>query len=68
MENIIAFASMTNAMKAKDMLRQNGISARLIRTPAQGLLRLQLVGAQKLYARRGAASNEKHSLQGDICG
>ncbi len=34
MENIIAFASMTNAMKAKDMLRQNGISARLIRTPA----------------------------------
>ena len=34
MENIIAFASMTNAMKAKDVLRQNGISARLIRTPA----------------------------------
>lgn len=34
MENIITFASMTNAMKAKDTLRQNGISARLIRTPS----------------------------------
>ena len=35
MENIITFASMTNAMKAKEILRAGGISSRVIRTPAR---------------------------------
>ena len=34
MENIITFASMTNAMKAKELLRSHKIPARMIRTPA----------------------------------
>lgn len=35
MENIITFASMTNAMKAKELLRSNNIPTRMIRTPAR---------------------------------
>ena len=35
MENIITFASMTAAMKARDALKQNRISSRVIRTPAK---------------------------------
>lgn len=35
MENIIIFASMTAAMKARDALKQNRISSRVIRTPAK---------------------------------
>ncbi len=35
MENIITFASMTNAMKAKEMLRGHKIQTRMIRTPAR---------------------------------
>lgn len=35
MENMIAFASMTNAMKAKELLRAGGISSRVVRTPAR---------------------------------
>ena len=35
MENIITFASVTNAMKAKDLLRQHRIASRVIRTPAK---------------------------------
>ncbi len=34
MENIITFASMTNAMKARELLRGHKIPTRLIRTPA----------------------------------
>ena len=35
MENIITFASVTNAMKAKELLRQHRIASRVIRTPAK---------------------------------
>ena len=35
MENIITFASMTAAMKARDALKQNRIFSRVIRTPAK---------------------------------
>ncbi len=35
MENIITFVSVTNAMKAKELLRANGIFSRVIRTPAR---------------------------------
>lgn len=35
MENIITFASMTAAMKAREALRQNRIFSRVIRTPAK---------------------------------
>lgn len=33
MENIITFASVTSAMKAKELLRTKQIGARMIRTP-----------------------------------
>lgn len=35
MENIITFASLTDAMRARDALRKNKIASRLIRTPAR---------------------------------
>ena len=35
MENIITFASMTNAMRAKEALNKSRIYSRLIRTPAR---------------------------------
>lgn len=35
MENIITFASMTNAMRAKEALNKKRIPSRLIRTPAR---------------------------------
>lgn len=36
MENqIVTFASMTNAMKARDLLRSHKIPSKLIRTPAK---------------------------------
>ena len=35
MENIITFATVTHAMKARELLRKHRISANLIRTPAK---------------------------------
>ena len=35
MENIITFASMTNAMKARELLQKQRIFSRMIRTPAR---------------------------------
>lgn len=35
MENIITFASMTNAMRAKEALNKSRIYSQLIRTPAR---------------------------------
>ena len=35
MEKLITFGSMTNAMKAKELLRRHRIPATLIRTPAK---------------------------------
>ncbi len=35
LENIITFASVTHAMKARELLRRHRISANLIRTPAK---------------------------------
>lgn len=35
MKNIITFASMTNAMKARELLKQHRIPSRMIRTPAK---------------------------------
>ena len=34
-KNLITFNNMTNLMKAKELLRQNGISSRTVRTPAR---------------------------------
>ncbi len=35
MKNIITFASVTNAMKARELLRRHNIPSRMIRTPAK---------------------------------
>ncbi len=35
MQNIITFASMTAAMRARELLRRNRIPARMTRTPAK---------------------------------
>ena len=35
MQNIITFSSMTAAMRARELLRKNRISARMLRTPAK---------------------------------
>ena len=50
MENIITFASMTNAMRAKEVLNKNKIASRLIRTPAK--LRKGSCGYSLLINRR----------------
>ncbi len=52
MDNIITFASVTSAMKAKELLRTRQIGARMIRTPERG---------------GGADSRQPHSLQGHFC-
>ncbi len=35
MDNLIVFDSMTEALRARDLLRGRGISSRLVRTPAK---------------------------------
>lgn len=34
-KNLISFNNMTNLMKAKELLRKNGINSRTVRTPAR---------------------------------
>ena len=50
MENIITFASMTNAMRARELLHKHRISATMMRTPAK--LRRGSCGYSLLVPRR----------------